>query len=288
MKNILYTWIIIFLLPQQALAHLYWIEPAEFYYYTKTKAMDDKVSETLTFEFSGGDVYFNADTNRSFGDDTAEYSFTYLLPDGSTLKPTRIFNGQTRLVVEAEANQKGTYTLAISRTGEPMYYAKLADDSWVAKAKDELTEQERLTAKVHGGYFQHSKSYITLHEMSDNWKKPLGHSLEIIPLSHPNHLYVRDSLPMQVLYQGKALAGAKLHAVYQGYRAKQHGKKPITTKTDEQGKAVISFDKASRWLITVKHSEATANQIKADSHEHQASLMLEVNQLWVKEWAETN
>ncbi len=284
MKNIVYALIIIFLVPQQALAHLYWIEPAEFYYYAKTKAMDDKVSETLTFEFSGGDVYFNADTNRSFGDDASEYSFTYLLPDGSTLKPTHTFNGKTRHVVEAEANQKGTYTLAISRTGKPMYYSKLADDSWVAKAKDELTEKERLGAKVHGGYFQHSKSYITLHEMTNSWIKPVGHSLEIIPLSHPNDLYVGGSLPVQVLYQGKPLAGAELTAVFQGYRAKQHGEKPMTVQADAQGKAVIPFDRASRWLITVKHSEATTNQSKTDSHEHQASLMLEVNDPWVKEW----
>lgn len=83
------------------MAHLYWIEPSEFFNYEKTKAMDAKVTENLTFEISGGDTYFNADTNRTFDKALNEYSFSYRQPDRSQLEILRSFNGETRHIVEA-------------------------------------------------------------------------------------------------------------------------------------------------------------------------------------------
>lgn len=271
-------------MPFSAHAHLYWIEPNEFYFYEKTKQMDKKVSEKLSFEISGGDTYFNADTNRTIDEST--YQFTYLKPDGAPLKPEQQFSSPQRRIVEARADAKGTYTLAVTRTGSPMYYSKLTDDSWVAKAKDELTAQEKEGAKVFGGYFQHIKSYVTLHTPTDTWQKPLGHALEIIPLSHPNLIYAGDALKVKVLYMGKPVKDAVISGIYQGYRAKEHGKTPVSAKTDEQGVASLTFDQPSRWLITIKHVENQTDNKKADVYEHQASLMLEVNETWVKQWLE--
>jgi uncharacterized GH25 family protein len=271
-------------LPFSAQAHLYWIEPNEFFFYEKTKQMDKKVSEDLSFEISGGDTYFNADSNRTV--DEAAYTFTYLKPDGSPLSPAREFNSPQRRIIETSVDSKGTYTLAVTRSGKPMYYSKLADDSWVAKAKDELTDDQMKGAKVFGGYFQHIKSYVTLHTPTDSWQKPLGHALEIVPLSHPNLVYSSDSLKVKVLYMGKPVKDTHVSAIYQGFRAKEHGKTPISVKTDETGVATLTFSQPSRWLITTKYIEKQGDNKKADLFEHQASLMLEVNEHWVKQWTE--
>jgi uncharacterized GH25 family protein len=282
MRHLFFIFLGILLLPFSALAHQYWIEPNEFFFYSKTKAMDKKVSESLTFEFTGGDTYFNADVNRTH--DPEAYSFTYLTPNGKALKPVQVFNGKNRRVIEANATQKGTYTLGISRTGAPMYYSKLADDSWVAKSKDQLTYAEKTGLKVSGGYFQHTKSYVTLHTPTDSWKKPVGHTLEIMPLSHPNKLFAGNVLRVKVLYKGAPLTNTTLVGIAQGDRAKKHGETAISTTTNERGIARLPFDWATRWLITVTHAETLENNPKANLHEHKASLMLEVNEPWVKEW----
>lgn len=271
-------------LPTVANAHLYWIEPNEFFFFAKTKAMDDKVSEKLSIESSGGDTYFNPDVNRL--QDERAYRIEYRSPTGKVLAIKESFNGLSRHIDETALVEKGTYTLAISRTQSPMYYSKLANGQWVTKAKDELSDEEKQGGQVFGGYFQHMKSYVTLHTPTDAWKNPVGHTLELVPLSHPNLVTTGKSLKVQLLAHGKPLANTKIVGIYQGYRAKKHGETPLMAKTDAQGVATLKFPRSARWLLSAKHEEPQANNPKADLFEHQASLMLEVNEPWVFEWLE--
>lgn len=244
--------------------------------------MDGKVSQNLSVDFTGGDTYFNADVNRAF--ENKEYRFTVTAPGGGTIEPSRSFSGKTRFITEAELTEKGTYGLSMSRTGTPMYFCKILDGTWLPKSKDELDISQKNGAAC-GGYFQHTKSYVSLIETTDIWKTLMGHPLEIIPLSHPNTLLAGDRFSFQVLYQNKPLAGAKVIGISQGYRAKKHGDTPISVTTDADGKASMTFDLAARWLITLTH-EFPNNTEKMDTMAHQASLMLEVNEPWVKSWLE--
>lgn len=271
----------VLLWPATANAHQYWVEPNEFFFFTQTEAMDDKVSENLTFDFSGADVYFNPDINRAAESD--QYTLTITQPDGSALKPTATFNGKTRLVGEAALKQRGTYLLSVARTGEPMYYCKLKDASWVEKARDALSTEEAEGAHC-GGYFQYTKAYVTLHTPTDLWKESVGQALEIVPLSHPGTVFAGDTLKVKLLAGGKPLADTKIVGIYQGFRAKEHGQTPLAATTDKNGEASFTFTRASRWLLTAKQEIPNQDTAKAESTTHQASLMLEVNEPWVREW----
>ncbi|PIR39245.1 MAG: hypothetical protein COV35_01645 [Alphaproteobacteria bacterium CG11_big_fil_rev_8_21_14_0_20_39_49] len=264
-------------------AHLYWVEPNEFFFYNKSKQIDEKVSEGFTFEFTGGDTYFNSDTNRA-KDYPENYEFKIIDSEGEQVAVSNKFHGSTRAIIEADLNKPQTYAIGVARIGEPMYYTKLKNGEYINKSNDELTDEESDQKSNSIGYYQYAKAYSTLHKTSDTWKNPLGHKLEIIPLSHPNLLYEGDTLQIKVLFNGKAAPNKTINAIYQNFRFQKHGEVPISTTTDKDGIASIRFDKANRYLITVSHDEKTENDNKAEGLNYLASLMLQVNEPWVKDW----
>ncbi len=265
-------------------AHLYWVEPNEFYFYNKSKQIDKKVSEVLTFEFTGGDTYFNADTNRA-KDDEESYNFNIIDNKGNKVAIDDKWQGKTRAVFEAGMTRPGTYVLEAARVGKPMYYTKLKSGDYLHKAADELTKNEQDKKEKSVGYYQGTKAYTTLHKTNDTWKRILGHPLEITPLSHPNLIDAGDTLDVKLLFNGKPLAGTKIKIINQNYRFQKHGDVPIYAQTDESGIASIKFPDADRYLITTEHNVPLDNDKKAEGLNYSASLMLQVNEPWVKEWA---
>lgn len=266
-----------------AQAHLYWIEPNEFYFYDKSKQMDKKVSQYLTFEFTGGDTYFNADVNRAKAEPDA-YRFRILDKNKDEVAVDSIWHGKTRAIFESNVTEPGTYVIETVRLDPPMYYTKLASGDYIPKSADQLNGEEKETAQQSYGYYQFTKSYVTLHKPNDGWKNVLGHPLEIVPLSHPNTVYEGDSLKVKLLYKGEPLSNATINAIDQGFRFKNHGEVPISAKTDEQGVATITFPEADRYLLTVEHKTPLKDSPKAEGLSYKASLMLEVNQPWVRQW----
>lgn len=267
-------------LVNNAYAHHYWVEPNEFYFYGAGDS-DDHSTGHLTFEFTGGDTFFNADVNRA-KNDLDSYRFQILNKEGATHPILTTWSGVNRAVFEAELTQKGTYALEVERTGAPMYYTELKNGHYIPKAADELSTKEQEQKVKSVGYYQSVKAYTTFGEMSGNWKKPLGHTLEIIPLSHPNSVYAGDDFKVQVLFDAKPLSDATLDVIYQNYRAKEDDVMPKTVVTDKNGIAEITFDSPNRYLIAANHQFSVVGDTKAEGLDYRASLMLQVNEPWVK------
>ncbi len=96
--------------------------------------------------------------------------------------------------------------------------------------------------------------------------KPQGQPLEIVPLSATAPV-AGKSLPVQVMWQGKPLAGAKIT------RADDEKRAPVTT--DAEGKAFVPVA-AGRQILTVSHKHELANDPRADSYSAAANLLFEV------------
>lgn len=77
--------------------------------------------------------------------------------------------------------------------------------------------------------------------------RPIGLSLEIVPLRNPYALGSDRSLPVQVLFGGRPLAGALVKLTNLEFDAR-----PIATiRSDAQGKAVFQVPPTGSWLINV-------------------------------------
>ncbi|KIX12982.1 DUF4198 domain-containing protein [Dethiosulfatarculus sandiegensis] len=108
---------------------------------------------------------------------------------------------------------------------------------------------------------------------------PKDQELQLLPLVDISGLKSGDSLPVQVLFKGAPLAGAKLTATYAGYQPpkdlpkakidpklspkekarlkmkhKMASSYPVRLKTDAKGKAEIKLSAPGWWLVILNHS----------------------------------
>ena len=266
-----------------ASAHVYWAEPNEFYFYNHDNELEKHVAKNLTFEFTGGDSYFNADVNRAKGNEE-NYRFRILDQNKQDVAIDDAWQGKNRAVFETKLTQPGTYVLEAIRTGTPMYYTKLTNGEYLPKSADQLTPEEQKEKAESVGYYQSTKSYVTLYQSTDTWNKALGHPLEIIPLSHPDKVYVGDTFKVKLVYDGKPVAHTKIKWLAENYRFQEPGEKPETVTTNADGVASFTFPDADRYLLVTEHQVPLEKNPKAEKLSYNASLMLQVEQPWVKSW----
>jgi uncharacterized GH25 family protein len=86
--------------------------------------------------------------------------------------------------------------------------------------------------------------------VGEGWKAPLGHALEIVPVSHPV-LYTGPGMPIdvQVLWKGKPLPDAKVSFIPQGVELKSGFDENYERMTDAEGRAGFTPKSGSRYLI---------------------------------------
>lgn len=96
--------------------------------------------------------------------------------------------------------------------------------------------------------------------------KPQGQRLEIVPLTATAPV-AGKLLPVQVMWQGKPLAGVKIT------RADDEKQAPATTDVD--GKAGVPVV-AGRQILTVSYKQGLANDPRADTYSAAANLLFEV------------
>jgi uncharacterized GH25 family protein len=103
--------------------------------------------------------------------------------------------------------------------------------------------------------------------------KPLGHTLEIVPLENPGDLDVGDYLPIEVIHDGKALS-TEVYATYVGFST--DGAWAYTTKSDKNGIARIKMLHSGIWLIKISHQKPFPDTRECDQYSYTATLTFEV------------
>lgn len=86
------------------------------------------------------------------------------------------------------------------------------------------------------------------------YMRPAGHALEFVPLSDPAALRPGDSLIVQLLFRGRPVAAAHLHAGSADTTAKD-----VTIVTDANGKTKVPLDRPGLWNVRTLHAAPAAN-----------------------------
>ena len=153
------------------------------------------------------------------------YSHVYPLPEAiaadrvQIFKPMEIIDSQNRataMVLRGGENYQyatrnplkaGTYR--VTATYQPTFWVKNAQGKW---------SQNNMTQVPDATYCEQSQMYgKSIVQVGDRFDlaaatRPVGQELEIVPLANPNTVAAGKLLPLQVLYQGKPLAGATVVA----------------------------------------------------------------------------
>jgi hypothetical protein len=105
-------------------------------------------------------------------------------------------------------------------------------------------------------------------------RRPLGLTIEIIPLADPTRMKPGAALPIQVLYRGKPVAGIQVEAAW-APQAGPGDRKPAG-RTGADGKMSIPLPQAGRWRLNAVHMERCAEKQTADWESYWASLTFEL------------
>lgn len=113
-------------------------------------------------------------------------------------------------------------------------------------------------------YSRYLKTYVQVgSEKTEDYQKPIGFKIEIIPLNNPANLVAGDKLEVQLLYAGKPLPRNRIMATYESYSTKPEDYAQ-TTVTDRNGKARFKITNPGIWLIRSNHMIAVKGDPKAD------------------------
>jgi uncharacterized GH25 family protein len=123
-------------------------------------------------------------------------------------------------------------------------------------------------------YSRKAKAIVQVGELlTDNVTKPIGHTLEIVPLSHPFTLGEDNSLTVQVLFKGEPLQDALIDSV----PLKNATHKAQSFLTDENGKATFTFKDSGPVKLNAVWGVPLKSNIKADFETYFSSLTFTVN-----------
>lgn len=109
--------------------------------------------------------------------------------------------------------------------------------------------------------------------------KPLGHPLEIVPTRHPVlGTGPGEPIAVQVLYQGKPLAGARVSFIPRGAVLAEGFDDQYERTTDDQGRAQFTPTEGNYVLVVVHHREPEQRGEGYDQTAYSATLVVYVPQ----------
>jgi len=123
-------------------------------------------------------------------------------------------------------------------------------------------------------YSKYVKAILHTGAPSANVTRPVGFTIEFVPLADPASLKVGQELRVQVLFHGQALAGTHVEAqsLTDGkVRERQIG------STDPKGEIAIPLDTPGLWKLHTIRMERLNRDKEADWESFWASLTFEVN-----------
>jgi len=120
-----------------------------------------------------------------------------------------------------------------------------------------------------------AKTFVNVGGQKQGFDQSAKTILEIVPLKNPYTLKPGASLPVQVRFQGKPLAGAEVKFTHDNW---QDSQKPfaILGKTDAKGEIQVKLNNPGKWMIMAGHKTPYASPEECDENYYSASLTFTV------------
>ncbi len=141
---------------------------------------------------------------------------------------------------------KGSYI--VTGTYKPTFWSK-GPDGWAQKNKKEMPDATYSQLAIMLG-----KTVVNVEgsDSDDFITKPVGQKLEIVPLKNPAKVKAGETLPVQILLDGKPVKMAEVKATFAGFAEnKEH--QAFCGKADIKGIIDIVVLKEGQWIAKVSH-----------------------------------
>jgi uncharacterized GH25 family protein len=217
------------LLPQTAQAHRGWLLPSA------TVVSGDSAWVTVDAAVSNDLFYFEHQPMRLGG-------LQVIAPDGSNASAENQHTGRYRSTFDVKLDKGGTYRVAVVNDGFFASY-KLAGETKRLRGTAESLRRE-LPAGAEGVRVSSNQSrletFVTVGKPTEGALKPVGRGLELVPVTHPNDLFVGDEATFTLHLDGKPAADLKVSVVPGGIRYRDQLNE-IQLVTDKDGRFSIAW-----------------------------------------------
>lgn len=252
-----------------ASAHDFWLAPGKF---------QASPSTPVPIQFKVGHNESADDWNLRWDKVVALRNYT---PEGVTDLSASIIEKSDLLpgAAKTQSLEPGTYVVGLESYHSVSELSAEPFNSYVKEegltAIHDYRQQKGLSGRAGTElYSRKAKTIIQVGDkLTDNAIHPVGHTLEIVPVSHPYDLDEQGALPLQVLFKGRPLEGALVKS--SALKGASH--KPQSVKTDAEGRATISFDEEGPVKLSVVWGEPLSGNPRADFETYFSSLTFSVN-----------
>ena len=245
-----------------ASAHTLWLNASDY-----SPAFYPKFGASTKIYFGWGHRY---PVDDFLSQDSLD-DFSFIRPNGNKdkLEP----NPGGFLATKLSFKEGGAYL--VCATLKPGFYTMYEEKGKVHHKVGPKTGLKGIILSLY--YEEYAKALINVGEKSDDsFKRPVGHSLEIVPLKNPLELKVGDFLPIQILFKGKPARYCKVSGTYSGFSSKCDF--AFATTTNGKGEAKIRIIHYGPWLIKVNHKIPASDELKDKCNDlsYSSSLTFEV------------
>ena len=138
--------------------------------------------------------------------------FSLIRPNGDKEKLNPNTGGF--LATNVAFKEQGSYIVCTAL--KPSFYTMYEENSKIHHKAGPKTGLKGIILSLY--YEEYAKALINVgKEADDSFKRPVGHSLEIVPLINPSELKTGEFLPIQVLFKGKPARFCQVCGTYAGF-----------------------------------------------------------------------
>ena len=193
-------------------------------------------------------------------------------PEGWRMgRPSSTYVGQTRTVGEIELREPGTYRI---ETDHPVQYVTEFEvdgkKRWVDKSKDQLPGKKILQSAHR---WSQTTTFVTVKEYTQGVLEATGAFLEIVPVTHPNKIFVGKPFVVRVLSRGQSVSDQKVE-VYS--EANSGHDATLATVTNADGECELIFPSPGRYLLTANLRQDAKDSSRANIDVFNISMLVEV------------
>ena len=148
---------------------------------------------------------------------------------------------------ELKLTEEGLYLLGVTRHAS--YNTKYRDENGESHlVKQDMTGLSNVFSSTYSQQFAKTL-FCVGNERTGSFDRPLGHTLEIVPLVNPYTLAnnTGGDLPVRVLFAGEPAPHVKLYAKYEGFS--QTDESACVAMTDKNGVAHLRITHWGPWIV---------------------------------------
>lgn len=188
-------------------------------------------------------------------------------------------------VLSHQVKGEGTYVVGVStrpRTFEQTVeqFTDYLKHEGIADTLKDFKALAKKPSMVMERYSKHVKTLIQVgKQRTDDYQKVLGYPVEIILDQNPYDVVPGEPLSFKVVRKGAPVANQLVYASFSGYH--HHGEdggheRAITMRTDEEGRAQFTPDRAGIWYTTLIYMEKLTDDPNADYESNWTTLTFEI------------